>query len=524
MAASSSRSCIISIRESPEPIRSALLEGASWWSEGFEAAGLPGAFRVEVLPDEADPLDVRYNIITWVHRATRGWSVGNTVVDPRTGEIIKGHVRLGSLRIRQDYLLAQGLLNSPDVNGDDARLQMALARIRQLSAHEVGHTLGIRHNFAASVSDRASVMDYPAPLVNIDSADNIDLSDAYAEGLGAWDKSVIAYGYGVFGLDEEADLDSVLTAQRDAGLLYISDEGARPEGGIHPSAHLWDNGADPIGALELEMDVRRKALEQFGVEALPEGVPLATLEEVFVPLYLRHRYQLEAVSKLIAGSYYEYAVTGKEADSIRRVPAEVQLAALEAMVAALHPAELAIPSSVRDVLPPRPPGFSDTRELFPGNTGLSFDPYAPASALADQVFSLILHPERAARLVYQHLEDDRFPGLHELIERTTVVLFQPPGETEGYERELWRQVQTSWVYAQMRLARESTVASVEADVRSSLFSTLELLDDIEGGTERDERHRKWLEDLINRYLENDLDADSINPATPLPPGSPIGGH
>jgi hypothetical protein len=128
----------------PEPVRSALIEGASWWNQAFEAAGFEDAFRVEMLPEDAHPLDVRYNVIQWVHRATRGWSYGGGVVDPRTGEMIKGHVTLGSLRVRQDRLIFEGLAGTgaTGTGAPDDPVEMALARIRQLSAHEVGHTLG----------------------------------------------------------------------------------------------------------------------------------------------------------------------------------------------------------------------------------------------------------------------------------------------------------------------------------------------------------------------------------------------
>ncbi len=107
----------------PEPIRSALMDGARWWNQAFEAAGYKDAFRVEVLPEDADPMDVRYNMINWVHRSTRGWSYGSSVIDPRTGEIIKGHVTLGSLRVRQDFLIAEGLL-SPYEEGKPASKAM----------------------------------------------------------------------------------------------------------------------------------------------------------------------------------------------------------------------------------------------------------------------------------------------------------------------------------------------------------------------------------------------------------------
>ncbi|HSG99675.1 MAG TPA: DUF5117 domain-containing protein, partial [candidate division Zixibacteria bacterium] len=194
----------------PEPMRSALIEGASWWNAAFEAAGFRNAFRVELMPADADPLDLRYNTIQWVHRATRGWSYGNSVVDPRTGEVLKGHVTLGSLRARQDYLIAEGILSPYHDAGEiDPRMeQLALARLRQLACHEVGHTLGLAHNFAASAHDRASVMDYPYPQVTVEQGGAIDLSDAYGVGIAEWDRVAITYGYQEFaaGTDEDEAL------------------------------------------------------------------------------------------------------------------------------------------------------------------------------------------------------------------------------------------------------------------------------------------------------------------------------
>ena len=153
----------------PEPVKSALLDGGKWWNQAYESIGFKDAFQVKMLPEGVDPLDCRYNVIQWVHRSTRGWSYGASVVDPRTGEIIKGHVSLGSLRIRQDYMIAQALTKEPfaSENNNNKMMELDIARIRQLSAHEIGHTIGFAHNFAASTNNRASVMDYPHPLVNL---------------------------------------------------------------------------------------------------------------------------------------------------------------------------------------------------------------------------------------------------------------------------------------------------------------------------------------------------------------------
>nr|WP_240337000.1 zinc-dependent metalloprotease [Rufibacter sp. SYSU D00308] len=387
----------------PESIRTALLEGARWWAQAFEAAGYKDAFKVEILPADADPMDVRYNVIQWVHRSTRGWSYGASVTDPRTGEIIKGHVSLGSLRVRQDFLIAEGLL-APYEQGKPANpemMKMALARLRQLSAHELGHTLGIMHNYAASVSNRASVMDYPHPTVKLTSNGQIDLSDAYAVGIGEWDKLAVTYGYQDFpqGTNEKQALDQLLRAGHQKGLQFISDRDSRAPGGAHPQAHLWDNGPNAAEELRNVLAIRQKALERFGENNIKPGVPMAMLEDVLVPIYNYHRYQVEAAAKVVGGLNYTYASRGDGQVVTEFVPKAEQQQALDALLATLQPNVLTLPEKIISAIPPRPAGWSPTRELFDKRTGLTFDPLAAAEASADFTLSFLFHPERAARLV-----------------------------------------------------------------------------------------------------------------------------
>src|SRR5690606_14138715 len=337
----------------PEPIRSARLDGARWWNQAFEAIGYKDAFQVKVLPDDADPLDVRYNVIQWVHRSTRGWSYGASVIDPRTGEIIKGHVSLGSLRIRQDFMIAQALMDRPFASRDDNHgpmLELALARIRQLSAHEIGHTLGFAHNFAASPTDNASVMDYPHPQFTL-KGEKIDFSNAYATGMGAWDKAIVAYSYSDVPPEKQEGehLDALLKKAQDQGLRYISDRDARPAGGAHPLAHLWDNGQDPTVELQRMLEIRKRAIANFSVDNIRIGESYSTLEDVFVPLYFFHRYQVEAVSKIIGGLDYNYAVKGGGQVPVVTVGPTDQERALEALLGTLDAEVIAISSEERRV-------------------------------------------------------------------------------------------------------------------------------------------------------------------------------
>jgi hypothetical protein len=515
----------------PEPVRSALLDGARWWSDAFEAAGYRDAYRVEMLPEDADPLDVRYNVIQWVHRSTRGWSYGASVTDPRTGEIIKGHVSLGSLRVRQDYLLAEGLLapyQGDHADGfppeEDPMLQMALARIRQLSAHEVGHTLGLAHNFAASTADRASVMDYPAPLATV-VGDSVSLANAYDTGVGAWDVAAIRYGYTDIsdGANEAKVLQDILDEARAEGLTYLTDADARPGGAAEPSANLWDNGETMVGALRREMAVRRVALDRFSPAVLRTGRPLATMEETLVPLYLRHRYQVDATTKLIGGVRYRYVLRGETLPRPAPVEAGVQRAALDALLDGLAPEALRLPDTVRTMIAPRPPGYPQNRELFDGYSGLTFDPYAPAEVAAAMILGGLIHPERAARLAYQHDHDAALPGLRDVLARIDAQVWETPAPADAYDAELHRLVQQVWTDVLLETAaRDDLAPAVRARLSQHLRTRRDALRDAPGRDAETTAHRTLLADQIDRFLTRSHSAAERRTLPDTPPGSPIG--
>jgi Met-zincin/Domain of unknown function (DUF5117) len=512
-------------RGAPEPIRTALVEGASWWAQAFEAAGFRNAFRVEVLPEDVDPMDVRYNMIQWVHRSTRGWSYGDSITDPRTGEIIKGQVTLGSLRARQDYLIAEALLAPYDGKTPPTEIeQMVAARIRQLAAHEVGHTLGLAHNFAASaIAPGTSVMDYPHPVVTLDGSGRPDLSHAYATSIGAWDKAAITYGYAQFapGSDEHAALDSILNNAQQQGLYFITDEDSRPLGSVHPYAHLWDNGSDPVTELDRILVIRKAALARFGEAAIPRGTPMSQLEDTLVPLYLLHRYQTEAAAKSIAGLNYRYALRGDGQQITAPISAADQRRALTAVLATLSPDTLTLPDSLLKLLPPRAPAYDRTRESFPGRSGLAFDRVGAAESAADLTLTLLFEPTRATRLAQQNGPDAL--GLAETIDRTLSATWKAPAASAG-SRAIQHAVEALTLEHLLGLAANQEVsAEARAIARQRAIGLRTWLEHrpAEPGEQADAAVRQA---AIARIASFERDPDKFTPAPspPAPPGMPIG--
>ena len=501
----------------PEPVRSALLDGARWWNEAYEAIGYKDAFQVKMLPKDVDPMDCRYNVIQWVHRSTRGWSYGGSVIDPRTGEIIKGHVSLGSLRIRQDFMIAQALLNKPFAERDDnyqPMLDMALARIRQLSAHEVGHTIGFAHNFAASTNGRASVMDYPHPTVKLTNGE-VDLSNAYATGIGNWDKVTVAYSYSEFNkiTSEKDALNAILEKAQTDGLRFISDADARPQSGAHVLAHLWDNGKSASAELENVLQVRAKAISNFSKDNIRTNEPYSTLEDVFVPLYFFHRFQTEAASKVIAGLDYNYAVKGDNQLTVKTVSVDKQQEALNALLMTVTAEALAIPKEKLELFPPRAFNFNRGRESFSSQTGVAFDPLSAVSTASDMSLNLILNPQRANRLIQQKSLDANQLGLDDVLQALIDNSFKKV-HTDAYLIEVQHTINVNVLKYIMNLAlNDNSFFQVKAKANAAINAIANSLKN----SPYDMQYKR----LINRFLE-DPEEFKLEKSPKIPDGSPIG--
>jgi hypothetical protein len=505
----------------PEDVKKALIEGAMWWNEAFEAAGFRNAFKVDVLPEGADAMDIRYNMINWVHRSTRGWSSGGTVSDPRTGEIIKANVTLGSLRDRQDYLIFEGLL-SPYANGTERPAilyEAALKRIRQLSAHEVGHTLGLGHNYYDSTKGWISVMDYPHPLEELRADGTIDISNAYPQRIGEWDKVTIDYGYRELapGTDERQALTKILDDAWGQDLRYFTNQ----DTDIHPRSEQWSNGVNQAEELDRLMKVRRAALSRMGEQTIRLGAPMTTIEEPLVPIWMYHRYAVEGAASMLGGQDFVYAMRGDGRTPVKWESATNQRKALESLAATLMPSELTVPRKILDSIPPRPPGWGVHRELFPRTTGAGFDPLSPATIAADVTIGFVLQPDRAARLVAQHAIDPALPGLEGVVDRLVKATFDAPTATP-YEAEVRRATERVLVDRLAGLAAAAQNPQVRALASLKLQRLAARLRVNGAKSEADIAQHTLLAADITRFLERPADNAKTLPAAPAPPGAPIG--
>ncbi|MBV9216461.1 MAG: zinc-dependent metalloprotease [Acidobacteria bacterium] len=528
----------------PKDIQDALIEGASWWNQAFEAAGFRNAFQVKVLPADADPMDVRYNMINWVHRSTRGWSLGGSISDPRTGEIIKGDVTLDSSRGRQDILLGSGMVPQFLAGGDvcdfgavadedslaaetgDAT-SMTYQRIRQLAAHEVGHTLGFAHNFAASTYGRGSVMDYPAPVIEIKNG-KLDFSNAYAVGIGSYDKFAVTWTYAQFapGTDEQAALDKIVRDGIAAGMLFLTDQDARPANGADPRATLWDNGSDPVSMLKHEMQVRRIGLDNFGIGSIPVGAPMSELEQRFMPLYLHHRYQLNADIKNLGGVYYTFSVrerSGPVPSQVNEiVPSARQREALAAALETLDVKELTIPDELLRLMPPVAFGMGSSRsELFAKRTTPIFDAVGAAEISAELTYAGLLEPTRAARMIEFNSRDKANPHFREVVDALVGKVWGTPYSASAKEAAIQRGLQSLLVSDLMDLAADANAApQVRAVATQALRS---LLAKTKGTTlGENAAHYQATSDDIERFLARpDAPRKQTQPLA-TPPGDPIG--
>ncbi|MDA0314577.1 MAG: zinc-dependent metalloprotease, partial [Bacteroidetes bacterium] len=509
-------------RGTPEPVASALIEGGNWWAQAFEAAGFKNAFRVELAPEGMDLSDVRYNVIQWIHRSTRGWSYGSSIQDPRTGEIIKGQVSLGSLRVRQDYLIAQGLLQ-PFEKGNTADpklMEFALNRLKQLSAHEIGHTIGLAHSYATSATGRSSVMDYPHPLIKENEKGELDFENAYDLKIGEWDKLAITYGYGqpAANQSEQEFLEKTLQATYAAGYEFITDLDSRNPSGVHPRSHLWDNGASAPEELKRMLSLREKRMKTFGLNAIKTGEPQAVLEEVFVPLYLMHRYQLEATSKLVGGLDYTYKIKGDNQSNQQWISSKNQIEALDALLLSISPAQLEVPASILALIPPRPYGYNKNRETFPSRTGPIFDPIAPAENVVDATFSFLFESGRVNRIYLQQLQNTSLPGLEAVLTKVRTQVFSNTMPV-GLGAEIKLMTEAKLVDHLIALSKNgSTSQTVRALVRQELRR---LNSSANLSSSLLQAHRDYLRQKIDTYLSL---PEELTPQQLLaiPDGAPIG--
>ena len=501
----------------PEPVKTALIEGGNWWNQAFESAGYKNAFRIEVLPEDADPMDVRYNLIQWIHRSTRGWSYGASIVDPRTGEIIKGQVSLGSLRVRQDYMILSGLVDNPnDIQNKSLIKKTSLDRIRQLSAHEIGHTLGFAHNYISSANDRSSVMDYPHPKIDLVDG-KISIADAYAENIGDWDKVSVEYAYSDFPKtkNENNELDKIINEAQKNGLYFLSDSDSRPVGSANPFSHLWDNGELPYKELNKLLKVRDLALKNIDLDNLIDGEPYDRIEDILVPIYMLHRYQIEAAAKAIGGVDYLYFVKNNNNDKVKFVDSKLQRKSLESLLSVLKPKNLVLPNNLFDILSPRSFRNPRTRENFVSNTGVTFDYINISSSLINHTLTFLLNPERMNRINQQNIFGDDILTLENYLAEISKSIFDNK-KLNTYEESVNKNTSSLYLdHLFMAFNNSRTNDLSKSIILASIMDTMSNL------STNPNNYNRFLINKIDGFLSN---PDQYKPIekTKIPDGSPIG--
>jgi len=501
----------------PEPVKTALIEGGNWWNQAFESAGYKNAFRIEVLPEDADPMDVRYNLIQWIHRSTRGWSYGASIVDPRTGEIIKGQVSLGSLRVRQDYMILSGLVDNPnDIQNKSLIKKTSLDRIRQLSAHEIGHTLGFAHNYISSANNRSSVMDYPHPKIDLVDG-KISIADAYSENIGDWDKVSVEYAYRDFPntKNENNELDKIINEAQKNSLYFLSDSDSRPVGSANPFSHLWDNGELPYKELNKLLKVRDLALKNIDLDNLVDGEPYDRIEDILVPIYMLHRYQIEAAAKAIGGVDYLYFVKNNNNDKVKFVDSKLQRKSLESLLSVLKPKNLVLPNNLIDILSPRSFRNPRTRENFVSNTGVTFDYINTSSSLINHTLTFLLNPERINRINQQNIFGDNILTLENYLAEISKSIFDNK-KLNTYEESVNKNTSSLYLdHLFMAFNNSRTNDLSKSIILASIMDTMNNL------STNPNNYNRFLINKIDGFLNN---PDQYKPIekTKIPDGSPIG--
>ena len=501
----------------PEPVKSALIEGGNWWNQAFESAGYKDAFRIEVLPEDADPMDVRYNLIQWIHRSTRGWSYGASIVDPRTGEIIKGQVSLGSLRVRQDYMILSGLIDNPnDIENKSLIKKTSLDRIRQLSAHEIGHTLGFAHNYISSANNRSSVMDYPHPKIDIVNG-NINIDNAYSKNIGDWDKVSVRYAYTDFQENENEDvkLNDIIEEAVNKGLYFLSDSDSRPAGSANPFSHLWDNGEFPYIELNKLLKVRDLALKNIDLDNLVDGEPYDRIEDILVPIYMLHRYQIESAAKAIGGVDYLYFVKNKNNDKVKFVDSKLQKESLKSLLNVLNPKNLVLPTNLIQILSPRSFRNPRTRENFESNTGVTFDYINASSSIINHTLTFLMNPERINRIYQQNMFGENILMLDDYLTIISNSIFSNK-RMSPYESSINKNTSSLFLdHLFLTFNNSNTNDLSKSVILSSIMNTKEKL------SSNLNDYNRFLVNKINGFIDN---PDKYIPVekTKIPDGSPIG--
>ncbi|NKB32714.1 MAG: hypothetical protein GKR91_06415 [Pseudomonadales bacterium] len=355
------------------------------------------------------------------------------------------------------------------------------------------------------------------PLVEITDDRQLDISNAYLQRIGEYDKLSVRYAYEQFSADadEEEELQKIVQESIDRGLLFMAHNNNNFVGAGHQYASVWDNGENLVDHLKHEIQVRQIGLERFGESVIRDGEPLSSLENVLLPLYMHHRFQLNSAAQSIGGADYSYAMRGDGQTPFTIIDGAEQRDALETVLSTLSVDFLALPIDILARIPPSAYRYNQG-EPFPGRTGILFDPLGAAEGSVNLSVSQILHPARMARLLTYGAMGD-YPNLEEVIDRFLEVTWNADQPRDDYQLQLLHVVQRVAADEMMRQAGNAdNSGSVRAVLNDRLNKLAQSLED----TRNPNPHQATVAADIRRWQQRPEDTVPV-PALQLPPGDPI---
>ena len=327
----------------------------------------------------------------------------------------------------------------------------------------------------------------------------------------------VRYAYTDFQENENEDvkLNDIIEEAVNKGLYFLSDSDSRPVGSANPFSHLWDNGEFPYIELDKLLKVRDLALKNIDLDNLVDGEPYDRIEDILVPIYMLHRYQIESAAKAIGGVDYLYFVKNKNNDKVKFVDSKLQKESLKSLLNVLNPKNLVLPTNLIQILSPRSFRNPRTRENFESNTGVTFDYINASSSIINHTLTFLMNPERINRIYQQNMFGENILMLDDYLTIISNSIFSNK-RMSPYESSINKNTSSLFLdHLFLTFNNSNTNDLSKSVILSSIMNTKEKL------SSNLNDYNRFLVNKINGFIDN---PDKYIPVekTKIPDGSPIG--